>query len=572
MKPTAKPTTGAPVSLQDVLERVAAADMPETRRRDLRSSVVTYAKLMGKEPALIPLVLGEIRETLDRLVPAEAQVSAKRWANLRSDLAAALGASGLVMMLKTADLPVDPVWDKLLAGASQSVRAGLSRFARWATLRQIAPENVNDEVRARFIVELNLSTLVRELRDLERKVALSWNALVRQTTGTKLEEITVPSFKPAPTRVSWDVLPASFRQDLDSHLGWCAVPDPLDEGARARALAPRTCELRRDQVHSALTAAVAAGVPPERLASLAALTDEELFREVLRHLWKTDGGKLSAYTHGVAGTLIAIAKEWVKVLPEHLEALKKLRRKLGSLPTGLTPKNESTLRCFDDPQLKRDLIELPDRLWREVRKKPPGSRRAFLLYQDALAVDILIHAPIRMENLSALTYERHLHWPQGPGKPVLLVLGADETKNGEKLEIELPAYLADRLLTFRNSIAPRVIEAKPDSVFVTWAGTQRGEGTIRVTITNIVRRRLGLRLTPHQFRHVAAKIFLDQNPGGFEVVRQLLGHKNLRTTINFYAGINTKRAGRAHSKLLMEIKEHEVAARRRRRRKRDIEE
>ena len=56
------------------------------------------------------------------------------------------------------------------------------------------------------------------------------------------------------------------------------------------------------------------------------------------------------------------------------------------------------------------------------------------------------------------------------------------------------------------------------------------------------------------------------------MVRQLLGHKNLRTTINFYAGINTKRAGRAHSKLLMEIKEQEIAARRGHRRKPETEE
>ena len=198
-----------------MLERLAAVDIPATRHRDLRSAVVTYAKIVGKEPALIPLVLGEIRETLDRLVPAEAQVSAKRWANLRSDLAAAIGASGLVTMLKTADLPVDPVWEKLLAGAPQNVRAGLSRFVRWATLRKVMPEDVNDDVIARFVAELDLSTLVRELRDLERKVALSWNALVRQSAGGALNEVTVPSFKPPPSRVPWDSLPSSFRQDLD---------------------------------------------------------------------------------------------------------------------------------------------------------------------------------------------------------------------------------------------------------------------------------------------------------------------------------------------------------------------
>jgi hypothetical protein len=34
--------------------------------------------------------------------------------------------------------------------------------------------------------------------------------------------------------------------------------------------------------------------------------------------------------------------------------------------------------------------------------------------------------------------------------------------------------------------------------------------------------------TPHQFRHLAAKIVLDANAGAYELVRQLLGHKNLQ--------------------------------------------
>lgn len=572
MKPTTKPPTGSEITLQNVLDRLAGADLGESRRRDLRSAVTSYAKLVGKEPAMIPLDLPELRQTLDRLVPAEAQVSPKRWANLRSDLAAAIDASGLVSMLKTAGVPVEPVWETLLAGSPQRVRAGLSRFARWASLRRVAPPAVSDAVIARFVVELELGTLVRSLGALHRQVAQSWNALVQLTAGGGLKAVTVPSFKPVPTRLSWGTLPASFRREVEEHLAWCEMPDPLDERARARALAPRSLRLRRNQIHSAVTAAVGAGVQPDRLVSLAALTDAELVKSLLRHMWKQDGGKLSAYAHGVAGTLVAIAKEWVRVSADELETLKGLRRKLGSLPPGLTAKNEDLLRRFDDPRLLRDLIGLPDRLWREARRLPPGSGRAFLLFQNALAIDILIHAPLRMENLSALTFDRHLHWTQGQGKPALLVLGADETKNHEKLDLELPAPLADRLLTFRNSIAPPVIGSKPSSLFVTWAGTPRGQGALALAISKTVRKRLGVKLTPHQFRHLAAKIYLDQNPGGFELVRQLLGHKNLKTTIGAYAGINTKRAGRAHAKLIMEIREQELFGnRRRRRKKRDSE-
>jgi integrase len=262
----------------------------------------------------------------------------------------------------------------------------------------------------------------------------------------------------------------------------------------------------------------------------------------------------------------------VKLPADQLEILKGLRRKLGPLPADLTTKNEDLLRRFDDQRLLQSLIALPDRLWREASRQPAGSGRAFLLFQDAIAIDLLMHAPLRMHNLSALTYDRHLHWTQGVGKPVLLVLGAEETKNQEKIDFELPAALGDRLWKFRNSIAPQVIGSKPNSVFVTWAGTPRGQPALASAITKIVRRQLGLRLTPHQFRHLAAKIYLDQNPGGFELVRQLLGHKNLKTTIGAYAGINTKRAGRAHAQLLMKIREQEFAPARRRKDKRKAEE
>ena len=57
-------------------------------------------------------------------------------------------------------------------------------------------------------------------------------------------------------------------------------------------------------------------------------------------------------------------------------------------------------------------------------------------------------------------------------------------------------------------------------------------------------------LTPHQFRHLSAKVLLDAQPGGFESVRQLLGHKRSDTTVNAYAGIDSRRAGRHHQRLI----------------------
>ena len=81
---------------QDVLDLVGGnPDLSETRRRDLRSAVVTYGKVTGEPLSTIPMDLVAMRRTLDGLVPMQFKVSRKRWANLRSDLAAAIAASGL---------------------------------------------------------------------------------------------------------------------------------------------------------------------------------------------------------------------------------------------------------------------------------------------------------------------------------------------------------------------------------------------------------------------------------------------------------------------------------------------
>ncbi len=150
--------------------------------------------------------------------------------------------------------------------------------------------------------------------------------------------------------------------------------------------------------------------------------------------------------------------------------------------------------------------------------------------------------------------------PRSPGNggqicAAILVIRYDETKNEEPLEFELPLGLSERLYAFRNEIAVAVFGRRPDALFVSQKGKPRGLATLRVAIQRTVLRRVGVKITPHQFRHLAAKIHLDSNPGAYEVVRQFLGHKELKTTTRFYAGPDTRRAGRAHAELIRKLRE-----------------
>jgi integrase len=212
------------------------------------------------------------------------------------------------------------------------------------------------------------------------------------------------------------------------------------------------------------------------------------------------------------------------------------------------------LRRLDDPRLQSELVQLPDTLWRIATRDLPKTRQAFVDLQNALAIDILLHAPLRIENLANLKYEEHVHWPQGRSKRALIVIGADETKNDVQLELELPLVLSNRLLAMRNDIAPSVTGLRPQTVFVTVTGKAKSAAAIRIGIERTVLRRLGVHITPHQFRHFAAKLHLDANPGAYESARQLLGHRCLRTTTRFYAGPNTRRAGRAHAELISRLR------------------
>ena len=117
------------LTLQNVLDGLAGnSSLSVTRRRDLRSAVVSFAAVIDSSPAYVSLDLAAIRSVLDLMVPIQAKVSRKRWANLRSDLAAAINASGFRPMLKTSSVELSESWASLLGKApDRRMRDGLSR-------------------------------------------------------------------------------------------------------------------------------------------------------------------------------------------------------------------------------------------------------------------------------------------------------------------------------------------------------------------------------------------------------------------------------------------------------------
>jgi len=430
----------APVMLQQVVERLSGnAEISDTRKRDLRSAVVIYGKIVGVPLGEIPLDLGAIRKTLDGVVPLQAKVTRKRWANLRSDLAAAIAASAVQAMLKTSDIKPNNDWEELLNSTKDKrITNGLSRFARWASSKGLSPSGIDNAVFECFFTQLESQSLVRNLGFQRRNIPRLWNKLAAVFPQHGLNVVKIPSKEVSWHRVPWNDLPRSFKNETEEYLTWCAMPDPLNENARARTLAPQTIRLRRHYIHLAATAACDAGLKTTHLTSLSKLVEPEVFRSILRHQWRNNGDKAPPHLFGLATDLVALAKEWVGASVAQLTELKRLRAKLGTLPHGLTDKNRSLLRKLDDPRLLARLVNLPDQMWRRARRNAPPSPYWFIDLQTALSIDILLHVPLRIEDLGALEFEEHVHWPQGKGKPAFITLRQAKVPGADPLEFELP--------------------------------------------------------------------------------------------------------------------------------------
>ena len=542
-----------PVEAMTLAAMLAALDRPgklsATRLRDLRSAVKRVANLLGDEPAGLPLDIAGISARLNTINPLAAGMTAKRLANIRSDFLAAAKVCGVQPV--TGRKSLSPEWAKLFKRLSgRRAHIGLSRLARYASARGIRPCDINDDVIVGFIAAVRNGSLHREPNRLHRQVTLIWNEAAARVPGLGLQTVTVASFRGPPKRVDWALLPAAFRQDVDNYLSWGSGSDPFAADARSRALAPETLRLRRDQIHAAASALVECGTKPASIRSLADLVTANNLKTILRRRLERVGGEENSFNHNLGRVLLQIAREWVKVDPPVLAELKRLVGKMPVPAMGLTDKNKRFLRQFDDPKALRRLVQLPEQLWSEVKRDSKPSFRTLAKAHAALAIAVLTYIPLRVQNLSDLAFDTHLFLRAGTGAISTLELSNGEVKNKRDLAFDIPHAVAKMLLEYRDRIAPRIIGHRPARLFVKVDGTPKGQRSVARLIASYAKRRAGIVVSPHQFRHLSAKVLLDAQPGAFETVRQLLGHKNDQTTVNAYAGIDSRRAARHHQHLI----------------------
>jgi integrase len=216
--------------------------------------------------------------------------------------------------------------------------------------------------------------------------------------------------------------------------------------------------------------------------------------------------------------------------------LRKFASNVAPKQTGMVEKNKAMLRQFDDPENERRLLALSQKVFGELAAKDHIMRADALRAMHALALDLLLVAPIRINMLVGLELDRHVVIRPGDRARLthmLIATGEDKTK--QPFEAMLRDRVNDRLHLFLERYRPHITTTASPFLFPNGRGQRRSTIAFGREFSAFIRSETGLILTRHIFRHLAVRFLLEDSPTDIETARLALGHTSSVTTGRAYA-------------------------------------
>src|SRR4051794_13381787 len=315
--------------------------LKKRERQEWPSALRTVAKALGRPLDTLPAHPNLLRERLRGFVPAMGGIEPKRWANAISLVRQALKHTGFIEVPLRARTPFAPRWTALfrLLPKDQAARFGLSRLARYCSIRGIDPDQVDDAVFAAFRDDLDIASFSETARKIQRKAVVIWTRLARTIPGWPQQSLAIPSYSRT-YRLPWDRFPPTLKADVDAYLEHLAGRDILEE-IGFKPLRPASINTVRNELSVYLSALVHRGHDPQRLCRLSDVVVVPMVKDGLRFFLARakDGGTDQA--HRIARLVANLARHWVKVDVAHVAALQRLCKQLDPGGDGMTENNRA---------------------------------------------------------------------------------------------------------------------------------------------------------------------------------------------------------------------------------------
>lgn len=516
-------------------------------------SLRRVAAFLDRPMVLIPARWTAVRVPAGRLKAAALGVTQKTLLNHLSNVRAALGWMQKEKRAPARGAALTPEWQALSDQCPKLPhRARLLPLIRFCSAANIAPGAVDEAAVDAFMEYRRSTSSLAVDAKARRSVARYWNDRVRTVAGWPRQLLVEPPSRKAEAFPPWEAYPIVLREEIEAYLDGLTRVRKTPKGKRLRPAKATTIKSRRSSLEAALRTASRIGVGMDELDSLSAFLDPALSRRVIEAYWPEGAKQPPIFAVDLCGLFVAIAHSANCLPPDKLEELEDMRADLKhQSPRGMTDKNLAAIRSFMQGEAWQALHRLPQVLMAEAKEASYSSpTKAAIRAQLAVAIGILNVAPIRRGNLGAIRIGENLIRTGGPGSPYRLIFPEYDVKNRVRLDflfdVELTALIDDYLFNYRPALLGRT-----DSPWL-FPGEGGNYKTLKVLgdqITAVIEKATGLRLTPHQFRHVAAAIILKHKPGNYELVRLLLGHRTVEITIRSHIGFEGAHASEVYGDL-----------------------
>jgi len=545
-------TTLLEPSFVDLIAAVEhATELSEQCRRHWVCSLRRIAKSLDRPAEVIPARWQAVRVSIGQLHHARVGVTAKTLSNHKSNIKAALRWFGEERGVPQQGARLSPEWMRFRDRLDKPTRSRLYSLIRYCSARGIGPSAVDDKTFEDYW-RYRAETTGRACNNTARRFMVrAWNVCAVLIDGGQLRRLTEPPIKVA--EPAWDAFPERLQRDVDVYFAGLAKPHRSLNGKRIPPCSPGTIRTRLAELVAMARMAVRLGVPIESLTTLAALLHPDVAEKVLDAYWEKNGDEPNTGTIDLGKTVLRMARQTGCLDQAALCQLDDIRAALEEhRREGLTPKNLKLIRQVLTDGVWNEVVALPNILMQQARlAKDHAPIKAAVLAQLAVTVAILTFAPVRLSNLVSIELGQNLIKPGGPNTPHWLVFPHYDVKNRVDLNFKFDQRLTDLIDEYIHEFRPALLRgANASWLFPGEGGLPKNKLLFSKQITERIQKAIGLRITVHQFRHAGVAIYLKHHPGNYEIVRQLLGHRDIQTTIRFYCALETMQATEEFGKLI----------------------
>ena len=530
-----------PKTAQDLFDWVSTdPKLGKAQRNNELSAIRALERIVNTPLAAIPLDEQHLLNVCYKAIRAEKALKNRRCSNIITLLNRVLKRAGIIKVGSRRSGKTSVAWIRLLKSLpSRNEEYGLNTFAKYCSTSGIEPHEVILDTWHAFADETLHHSGFKNPRETVRRVVITSNRARAEVPDWPLPEFPL-QVNPRLVSIPKSDLPASFWKDVDRYVQMSSTPSTdIFANDWPKQLSPDTLVRYREVAWRTASAQVHRGRPASEIVDLTALLDIAWLREATRWLHEHAGDKFLKDHLNMAATWVSIARHYVRLPLETVKELRKdimdmIAEKLG--PPEFSRRNIEKLEQFNDPKLVDEFLLMPFRIFDEVSRKKALTVEDATQMMAAVGIELLLTTMVRRKNLANADLKANF-WPAKPRPDGTwtFCVRAKDVKNHRDLDFKLGKETT-RLIEFYLTKCRRLLLKHPTTaLFLRKDGAPKGSMMMAHLIVNIVRKRLGLDVNLHLFRHIGAMLFLDQHPGCIEVVRVMLGHTNPKTTEKFYA-------------------------------------